>query len=154
MGLCIHLHKFEFMTSIMTLSFPKINQKFVLKYIYMASTISSKCLKCSWPFCWCIQLPVSLMVKCLWGPQKWQPFLKCHNIEHGFNLASNMIRWSQSIPEKYLYGDDFVNAMTGWPQSYPLYSCLGDVGSGNKLSGQISSINANIVIVFLEDIGN
>ena len=34
------------------------------------------------------------------------------------------------------HGDDIVNDVIGWPESCPLYSCLGEVGSGCKLQGQ------------------
>ena len=34
------------------------------------------------------------------------------------------------------YGDDVIDDVTGWPQSFSLYSCLGEVGSGSKLQGQ------------------
>ena len=36
----------------------------------------------------------------------------------------------------FFYGDDVIDDVTGWPQSFSLYSCLGDVGSGSKLQGQ------------------
>ena len=49
--------------------------------------------------------------------------------------------------KKNVHGDDVIDHVTGWPQSFPLYSCLGEIGSGSKLQG--SSINANIAIVFL-----
>ena len=38
--------------------------------------------------------------------------------------------------KKFFYGDDVIDDVTGWPQSFSLYSCLGDVGSGSKLQGQ------------------
>ena len=40
------------------------------------------------------------------------------------------------------HGDDVIDDVTGWPQSFHLYSCLGEVGSGSKLQ-----ILAIIVIV-------
>ena len=38
--------------------------------------------------------------------------------------------------KSYFHGDDVIDDVTGWPQSFPLYSCLGDVGSRSKLHGQ------------------
>ena len=39
-------------------------------------------------------------------------------------------------PKKYFHDDDVIDDVTGWPQSFSLYSCLGEVGSGSKLQGQ------------------
>ena len=47
-----------------------------------------------------------------------------------------MIRSSQIMPKKFFYGDDVIDDVTGWPQSFSLYSCLGKVDSGSKLQGQ------------------
>ena len=81
---------------------------------------------------------------------KWRPVWKFRNIKHSFNLTSDMKRSSQIVPKKNVYGDDVVDDVTGWPQSFSLYSCLGEVGSGSKYcKGNVSSINANIIIVFL-----
>ena len=38
--------------------------------------------------------------------------------------------------KKFVYGDDVIDNVTGWPQSFSLYSCLGEGGSGSKLQGQ------------------
>ena len=40
------------------------------------------------------------------------------------------------MQKKFFYGDDVIDDVTGWPQSFSLYSCLGEVGSGSKLQGQ------------------
>ena len=37
---------------------------------------------------------------------------------------------------KFFCGDDVIDDVTWWPQSFSLYSCLGEVGSGAKLQGQ------------------
>ena len=63
-------------------------------------------------------------------------FEKFLNIKHSFNLTSDMKRSSQIMPKKVFYGDDVIDDITGWPQSFSLYSCLGEVGSGSKLQGQ------------------
>ena len=49
-----------------------------------------------------------------------------------------MRRSSKIITEKvFFHGDDVIDDVTGWPESYlPVYSCLGEVGSGSKLQGQ------------------
>ena len=39
------------------------------------------------------------------------------------------------MPKKF-YGDDVIYDVTWWPQSFSLYLCLGEVGSGSKLQGQ------------------
>ena len=67
---------------------------------------------------------------------KWRPFWKFWNIKHSFNLTSDMKRSSQIMPKKVFYCDDVIDDVTGWPQSFSLYSCLGEVGSGSKLQGQ------------------
>ena len=60
-----------------------------------------------------------------------------------------MKRSSQFMPKKGFYGGDVIDNVTGWPQSFSMYSCLGEVGSRSKLQGNVSSINANIIIVSL-----
>ena len=53
------------------------------------------------------------------------------------NLTYHMIISSQIMPKKYfLNGDDVIDDITGWPQSFSLYSCLGEVDYGSKLQGQ------------------
>ena len=64
---------------------------------------------------------------------KWRPFWKFWNIKHSFNLTSDMKRSSQIMTIKFFYGDDVIDDVTGWPQSFSLFSCLGEVGSGSKL---------------------
>ena len=64
---------------------------------------------------------------------KWRPFW---NIKHSFNLTSYIKRSSQIMSIKYFHSDDVIDYVTGWPQSFSLYSCLGEVGSGSKLQGQ------------------
>ena len=57
------------------------------------------------------------------------------NFEHSFNLTSDMKRLSQ-IMKKKCCGADVIDDITGWPQSFSLYSCFGEVGPGSKLKGQ------------------
>ena len=47
-----------------------------------------------------------------------------------------MKRSSQIMPKEVFDGDDVIDDVTGWPQNFSIYSCLGDVGSGSKLQGQ------------------
>ena len=49
------------------------------------------------------------------------------------------LRYENIVPNyanKVFYGDDVIDDVTGWRQSFSLYSCLGEVGSGSKLQGQ------------------
>ena len=36
----------------------------------------------------------------------------------------------------FFHGDYVIDDVTRWPQSFHLYSCLGEVGSARKLQGQ------------------
>ena len=38
--------------------------------------------------------------------------------------------------KKVFHVDYVIDDVKGWPQSFHLYSCLGEVGSANKLQGQ------------------
>ena len=40
------------------------------------------------------------------------------------------------MPKFFFHGDDIIDDVTGWPQKFPLYSYLGEVGPGSKLQGQ------------------
>ena len=64
---------------------------------------------------------------------KMTGILKFWDIKHSFNLTSDIKRSSQII---IFHGDDVIVDDTGWPESCPLYSCLGEDGSGRKLQGQ------------------
>ena len=50
------------------------------------------------------------------------------------------LRYEKIVPnyvkKSFFHGDGIIDDVTGWPQSFPLYSCLGEVGSGSKLQGQ------------------
>ena len=67
---------------------------------------------------------------------KMAAIFKIRNIRHSFNLTSDMKRSSQVMSKIVFYGDDVIDDVTGWHQSFSLYSCLGEVGSGSKLQGQ------------------
>ena len=52
-------------------------------------------------------------------------------------MTSGMRSPSQIIYTRSIFHDDDVfDDVTGWRGSWPLYSCLGEVGSWNKLQGQ------------------
>ena len=51
-------------------------------------------------------------------------------------MTSDVKRSSQIMTKKFFRGDDVIDDVTERPQSFPLYSCLGEVGSGSKLQGQ------------------
>ena len=149
--LWLQLYVYIFLTSFMTSPSHKIGQISKLIYLrqYLSYSVDQK-LKMS-EMLMAIFLVYSTSgitsgkKKGLSG-SKWRPFWKFWNIKHSFNLTSDMKRPSQIMPIKFFYGDDIIDDVTGWPQSFSLYSCLGEVGSGSKLQGQC---HANIIIVFL-----
>ena len=63
-------------------------------------------------------------------------FGKFWNIKHSFKLTSDMKRSSQIMTRKFFHGDYVIDDVTEWTQNFHLYSCLGEVGSANKLQGQ------------------
>ena len=90
--------------------------------------------KCSWISFWYIQL--SLPVKKFVASSKWRPFWKMWNFRHSFKLTSDMKRSPPIMPNKYFSWWRRLRWRHGWPRSYPLYPCLGEVGSGSKLQRQ------------------
>ena len=128
------------MTSLMTSQGHKVGQ-FLNWYISVkiwatVSIKSSKCRKCYWLSFWYIQLPVSLPVKKIVASSKWRPFYFFLDIKHSFNLNSDLKRSSQIMQKNISHYNDVIDDVTGWPQSFSLYSCLGNVGTGSKLQGQ------------------
>ena len=72
-------------------------------------------------------------------------FCRAQNSGHfeNFEILNTSSIWPQIwkdrpklCQKKVFYGDDVIDDVTGWPQSFSLYSCLGEVGSGSKLQGQ------------------
>ena len=61
------------------------------------------------------------------------------NFEYQTQLQSDL-RYEKIVPnyvkKSFFYSDDVIDDVTGWPQSFSLYSCVGEVGSGSKLQGQ------------------
>ena len=80
---------------------------------------------------------------------KWRPFRKIWNIKHSFNLTSDMKRSSQIMPKKVVLWWWRHRWRHRVASNFSLYSCLGEVGPGANCKGNVSSINANIIIVFL-----
>ena len=64
---------------------------------------------------------------------KWRPFWKFWNTA---SIWPQIWKDRPKLCQKFFYGDDVINDITWWPQSFSLYSCLGEVGSGSKLQGQ------------------
>ena len=67
---------------------------------------------------------------------KMATILNIWNIKYSYNLTSDIKRPSQIMPKEYFYGDDVIDDVTGWAQSFPPYSCLVEVVSGSKMQGQ------------------
>ena len=69
--------------------------------------------------------------------------LKMAAIFKNFEILNTASIWPQIwkdrpklCQKKVFYGDDVIDDVTGWPQSFSLHSCLGEVGSGSELQGQ------------------
>ena len=59
------------------------------------------------------------------------------------------LRYEKIVPnytKQSFYGVDVIDDVTGWPQNFSLYSCLGEVGSGSKLQGQCHAVSANRIL--------
>ena len=67
---------------------------------------------------------------------KWRSFRKFRNIRHSFNLTSDVKKIIPNYAKKIFNGDDVIDDVTGWPQSFSLYSSLGEVDFRSKLQGQ------------------
>ena len=79
---------------------------------------------------------------------RWKSLSQAQHAQNGghfknFEILNTTSIWpqiwkdrSKLCPPKFFHGDDFIDDVTGWPQSFLLYSCLGDVGWGSKLQGQ------------------
>ena len=63
-----------------------------------------------------------------------------------FEISNTASIWPQiwtdrpKLCQGSFYGDDVIDDITGWPQSFSLYSCLGEVDSGSLLQGQCLEI--------------
>ena len=59
--------------------------------------------------------------------------------QNGGQLQSDL-KYEKIFPnyakKSFSYCDDVIDDGTGWPRSFSIYSCLGEVGCGNKLQEQ------------------
>ena len=117
------------MTLLMTSPGHKIGQ--ILKLIYLRQYLSysvDQKLKMS------EMLMVIFLVYSTFGKKK---FCRAQNGGHfeNFEILNTASIWPQIWKDRpklcqksFFYGDDVIDDVTGWPQSFSLYSCLGEVG--------------------------
>ena len=76
---------------------------------------------------------------------QWKSLSRAQNGGHFeisdiLNTSSNSPQIWKDCPKlcqkSFFHGDDVIDDVTVWPQSFPLYSCLGEVCPGIKLQGQ------------------
>ena len=130
----LHLHKYIFMTSMMTSPDHKAGQilRLIFLHQYLNYSVDQK-------------LKMSVGIFNFRYNFRWKSLLRAEN---GGNFENNDILntvsiWPQIWKDRpklcqnfFFYGDEVIDDVTGWPQSFPPYSCLGEVGSGSKLQGQ------------------
>ena len=81
---------------------------------------------------------------------KWRPFWKFWNIKHSFNLTSDMNRSSQIMPKKVFFVMMTSSMTSKGRLKVSLYIHVKKrLAPGANCKGNVSSINANIIIVFL-----
>ena len=135
MRLWLQLFKWIFTTSLMTSPIHKIGQ--ILKLIYLRQYLT---YSVDQKFKMSEMLMATFLVYSTSGKKKfgskWRPF-------ENFEILNTASIWPQIwkdrpklCQKKFVIGDDVIDDVTGWPQSFSLYSCLGEVGSGSKLQGQ------------------
>ena len=127
----------------------KIGQILKLIYLlqYMSYNVDQK-LKMS-EMLMAIFLVYSTSGKKSLSGSKWRPFWKFWNIKYSFNLTSDMKRSSQIMPKKFfMVMTSSMTSQGGLKVS--LYIHVQErLAPGANCKGNISSINANTVIVFL-----
>ena len=151
--LWLQLYENIFMTSLITSPGHEIGQ--ILKFIYLRQYFNysvDQNLKMS------EMLMATFLVYSPSGITSGKKnFSRAQNGGHfeNFEILNTASIWPQIwkyrpklYQKKYFHDDDVIDDVTGWPQSFSLYSCLGEVGFGSKLQ-IVSLINANIIIVFL-----
>ena len=76
---------------------------------------------------------------------RWKRLLRPETGGHfeNFEILNTAVIWPQQWKDhpklcqnSIFHDDDVIDDITGWPQSFPTYSCLVEVGSGSKLQGQ------------------
>ena len=151
--LWLQLYEYIFMTSLMTSPGHKIGQ--ILKLIY---------LRQYWSYSIDQKLKMSEMLMAIFlvystsgitsgkkslSGSKWRPFWKFWNIKHSFNLTSDMNRSPQIMPKIFFMV--MTSSMTSKGRlKVSLYIHVKErLAPGANCKGNVSSINANIIIVFL-----
>ena len=132
MRLWLYLYKFIFMTSLMTSPGHKVG--WILKLIYLRQYLSYSVHQI---------LKMSEMLMAIFLVYSTSVITSGKNFYRDFemlNTASILHQIWKGRPKlcqkSIFHDDDVIDDVTGWPQSFPLYSCLEVVGSGNKLQGQ------------------
>ena len=141
MRLWLHLYKYIFMTSLMTSPDHKRCQ--ILKLIFLRQYLSYSVDQ---------KLKMSEMLMAIFFGIfnfrynfRWKSLSRAQNGGHfensdKLNTASIWLQIWKDRPKLctkfFFHGDEVIGDVTGWPQSFPLYSCLGEVCSGSKLQGQ------------------
>ena len=140
MGLWLQLYKYIFITSLMMSAGHKIGK--ILKLIYLRQYLiysfdqKLKMLE---------MLMAIFLVYSTSGITSGKKVCQLQNGGHFeyFEILNTASIWPQIWKDrpklgqkKVFHGDDVIDDVTGWPQSFSLYSCLGEVGSGSKLQGQ------------------
>ena len=138
MTLWLQLYKYIFMTSLMTSQDHKVSQIFKLIYLrqYLSYNVDQK-LKMS------EMLMAIFLVYSTSGITSGKKF--CHELKmvvilkifkYQTQLQSDR-RYEKIVPnyapKRFFNGDDLIDDVKGWPQSFSPYSCLGEVG---ELQGQ------------------
>ena len=76
---------------------------------------------------------------------RWTSLSRAQNDGHfeNFDILNTATIWPQIWKDRpkfcqktFFHGDGIIDDNTGWPQSFPQYSCLREVVSGSKLQGQ------------------
>ena len=128
------------MTSLMTSQGHKVGQIFKLLYLrqYLGYSVDQK-LKMS------EMLMAIFLVYSTSGTTSGKKFVAAQNGGHFknfeiLNTASILPQIWKDRPKLcqkcFFHCANVIDDVTGWHQSYPLYSCFGVVGSGKKLHGQ------------------
>ena len=132
----IRLYEYIFMTSLITSPRHKIGQ--ILKLIYLRQYLSysvDQKLKMS-EMLMAIFLVYSISGKKVCRELKTAAILKILKYQTQLQFDLRYEKIVSNYAKKVFYGDDVIDDITGWPHSFSLYSCLGEVGSGSKLHGQ------------------
>ena len=140
MRLWLHSYRYIFMTSLMTSPGHKVSQIFKLIYFrqYLGYSVDQKAQMSE-------MLMAIFLVYSTSDTTSGKSLSRAQNGGHFDNFqilnAALILHqvWKDRLklcPKSFFHCDNVIDDVTGWPQSFPLYSCLGGVGSGSKLQGQ------------------